>query len=214
MFQNGLSVVVKGEEQFWSSTMILEGLWNTVSSVSFSPDGKHIVAGSHDRGIQIWDAQTGELVARPFKGHQDSFTSVSFSPDGKHIVSGSLDRTIRIWDAQTGELVAGPFADHQDSVTSVTFSFDGKHFVSSGLYDETIQIWDTLTGELVAKPFAGHQHTLTSVTFSPDQKHISSYLCHQVTQGQQLHTSLGSSSSLIKSLRVCHPSSLLLIYLP
>ena len=33
-----------------------------VHSVAYSPDGKHIVSGSRDGTVKIWDAQSGEEV--------------------------------------------------------------------------------------------------------------------------------------------------------
>ena len=79
-----------------------QGHTSSVWSVAFSPDGRHIVSGSSDRTIQLWDAQTGGQVGNPLQGHTFSVWSVAFSPDGRHIVSGSGDGTIRLWDAQTG----------------------------------------------------------------------------------------------------------------
>ena len=72
----------------------LQGHMNCVMSVSFSPDGRHIVSGSSDRTIILWDAQTGGQVENPLQGHTDWVMSATFSPDGRHIVSGSADRTI------------------------------------------------------------------------------------------------------------------------
>ena len=31
-------------------------------SVSYSPDGKHIVSGSEDKTVKIWDSTTGKEV--------------------------------------------------------------------------------------------------------------------------------------------------------
>ena len=33
-----------------------------VRSVAYSPDGKHIVSGSEDQTVKIWDAQSGKEV--------------------------------------------------------------------------------------------------------------------------------------------------------
>jgi WD40 repeat protein len=90
----------------------LMGHTSDVTSVGFSPDGTHIVSGSWDNTIRIWDARTGEEVMKPLKGHTNVVTSVGFSPDGTHIVSGSWDKTIRIWDARTGEEVMKPLKGH------------------------------------------------------------------------------------------------------
>jgi WD40 repeat protein len=86
----------------------LEGHTDIVTSVAFSPDGKRIASGSHDRTILVWDAETGEALLKPLKGHANIITSVAFSLDGKRIVSGSHDQTIRIWDTLTGDAVLKP----------------------------------------------------------------------------------------------------------
>jgi len=41
----------------------LTGHSDYVRSVAYSPDGKHIVSGSDDRTVKVWDAQTGKAVS-------------------------------------------------------------------------------------------------------------------------------------------------------
>ncbi|KAG2065892.1 WD40 repeat-like protein [Suillus decipiens] len=72
-----------------------------VTSVSFSPDGAHIVSGSWDETVRLWDAVTGEPVGEPLQGHTNWVNSVSFSPDGTRIVTGSSDETVRLWNTAT-----------------------------------------------------------------------------------------------------------------
>ncbi|KAH7917658.1 WD40 repeat-like protein [Leucogyrophana mollusca] len=142
-----------------------------VESVAFSPNGTHIISGSDDNTIHVWDASTGIQVLPPMQGHQDWVQSVAFSPDGIHIVSGSDDKTIRVWDASTGTQVLLPIQGHQGAVQSVSFSPDGTHIVS-GSADKTIRVWDASTGTQVLPPIQGHQGAVLSVAFSPDGTHI------------------------------------------
>ena len=46
------------------STCLL-GHRNSVMSVAFSPDGSHILSGSRDNAIQVWDAQIAVQVGNP-----------------------------------------------------------------------------------------------------------------------------------------------------
>jgi hypothetical protein len=92
---------------------VLHGHSDAVSSVAFSPNGKHIVSGSFDKTIQLWDAETGEMLRPPLEGHEGHVRAVTFSPDGKHIVSGSDDKTIRLWDAEAGEMLQPPLEGHE-----------------------------------------------------------------------------------------------------
>ena len=73
-----------------------QGMPIYVESVAFSPDGAHIVSGSSDNTVRIWDATTG-AEATKMERHSDSVQSVAFSPDGAHVVSGSANNTVQIW---------------------------------------------------------------------------------------------------------------------
>jgi WD40 repeat protein len=41
----------------------LTGHSGWVESVAYSPDGKHIVSGSRDQTVKVWDAATGKEVS-------------------------------------------------------------------------------------------------------------------------------------------------------
>jgi WD40 repeat protein len=118
----------------------LRGHTESVTSVSFSPDGTRIVSGSADTTIWLWDAATGQPVGEPLRGHTRWVNSVSFSPDGTRIVSGSRDKTVRLWDVVTRQqsqqcAVSRPSAfSNEHSTTEATTTMRSNtwnnHFIS------------------------------------------------------------------------------------
>jgi WD40 repeat protein len=60
----------------------LKGHSSLVYSVAFSPNGKQVVSGSHDKMVRLSDAVTGAAL-QTLKGHSNSVTSVAFSQDSK-----------------------------------------------------------------------------------------------------------------------------------
>ena len=111
-FGNTLAVK-NGKMVGWPAIQnVLEGHASSVNSVAFSPDGKHIVSGSWDNTIRVWDAVTGEVVSGPLQGHTESVNSVAFSSHVKHIVSGSNNSVIRVWNPLTEVIASAPLKSH------------------------------------------------------------------------------------------------------
>ncbi|OBT54069.1 hypothetical protein VE04_10354 [Pseudogymnoascus sp. 24MN13] len=160
-----IQLKTRAQENWNAALQTLEGHSDSVESVAFSRDGKHMASGSHDKTVRLWDAVTG-AVRQPREG-SSPVTSVDFSPDSKRIVSGSLNGSIQLWDAVTG-VALQKLEDHSSSVESVAFSPDGKR-IASGSHDLTVRLWDAETGE-VLQTLEGHSKFITSVAFSPDSK--------------------------------------------
>ncbi|KAF8587953.1 WD40 repeat-like protein [Ramaria rubella] len=153
----------------WSSCLwTIDGYAGGVQSVAFSPDGTHIVSGSNNKTLQLWDGTSG-MHLNTLTGHSGGVLSVAFSPDGTHIVSGSSDTTVRLWDAASG-VHLNTLTGHSCEVLSVAFSPDGTHIVS-GSSDTTVQLWNAASG-LYLNTFTGHTDWVQSVAFSPDGTHI------------------------------------------
>ncbi|WP_345344515.1 TIR domain-containing protein [Rhodococcus olei] len=142
-----------------------------VMGVAVSPDGRRIASASWNNSVQLWDAQTGQPIGDPMKGHADTVAGVAFSPDGRRIVSGSWDKTIRIWDADTRQPIGEPLRGHEKLVSSVAFSPDGRRVVS-GSGDKTIRIWDADSRMQIGEPLIGHSDQVNCVAVSPDGRRI------------------------------------------
>jgi WD40 repeat protein len=73
-----------------------------VTAVAVTPDGRHMISGSHDHTLRVWDLATGQ-TKKTLLGHTGSVAAVAVTPDGRQVVSGSRDRTLRVWDLAPGE---------------------------------------------------------------------------------------------------------------
>jgi len=124
-----------------SDSRELRGHDHAVTTVAMSSNGVHIVSGSADQSVRIWDALSGKVRLPPLLGHSSSVLSVAISADGRIIASGSADMSVRFWNAQTGEAVGQPMQGHTGYVTSVMFSPDARLIVS-GSDDRTVRIWE------------------------------------------------------------------------
>jgi WD40 repeat protein len=85
-----------------------------VYSVTFSPDGEHVVSSSGDGTARVWETATGNEIAR--MTYEGNVISVAFSPDGKFVVSGGCDKvvensrctqySVRVWVWRPEDLIS------------------------------------------------------------------------------------------------------------
>lgn len=138
-----------------------------VMDVAYSNDGKHILSGSYDKTLKLWDRATGREI-RTFKGHTKWVKAVALSPDGKYALSGSTDETLKLWDLKTGKVLR-TYSGHIGSVDSVAFSPDGRHLLSASIAG-TVKLWD-INAEKPIWSSRGHSYAMEEAVFSKDGKY-------------------------------------------
>jgi WD40 repeat protein len=119
---------------------VLRGSILGISSVSFSQDGKRLLAGSADKTLRIWDAEHDfEEIRTLWRSHNSDITCAAYSPDSKYILSAGKDKTIRLRDANTGKIIS-IFNEDKEVIHSLSFSPDGKYAYTGG-EDNTVRMW-------------------------------------------------------------------------
>jgi WD40 repeat protein len=75
----------------------LKGQKGKVWSLTFSPDGKTLVAGAENGTITLWDVAGGKELAS-FTAHAGRVLCLAISADGRVLASSGADRKIKLWD--------------------------------------------------------------------------------------------------------------------
>jgi len=98
------------EAKVFSGFESLLGWYFSSKTVSFSPDGRHVLI--YGMPAKIFDIKTGESLTDFPDSASYSLTmggtnlgSAAYHPNGRHVLFDSTDAAVRIYDAKTGEEV-------------------------------------------------------------------------------------------------------------
>uniref|UniRef100_A0A674BC98 Mitogen-activated protein kinase binding protein 1 n=1 Tax=Salmo trutta TaxID=8032 RepID=A0A674BC98_SALTR len=119
---------------------ILNSSRKTITTLSFSPDGKFVVTGEsgHMPAVRVWDVAERTQVAE-LQEHKYGISCVAFSPNSKYIVSVGYqhDMIINVWAWKKNIVVAANKVSSK--VTAVSFSDDSNYFVTAG--NRHVKFW-------------------------------------------------------------------------
>ena len=103
--------------------------------------GKHLVSGSRDRTLRIWDIDAQRLIRKPLEGHTGSVLCLQFDDRKEQdiIISGSSDTHVILWRFSTGEMIKQLTHAHKESVLNLKFD---ERFLVTCSKDKTIKIWN------------------------------------------------------------------------
>ena len=100
----------------------LVGHEGAVNDVIVLRDSKHLVSGSSDGSVRLWNGETEELVCT----YQDiklsgQVNAVDVSADSELLMSGYESGHVAFWSVKTGKLLK-TFANHKSAIVSVKFA--------------------------------------------------------------------------------------------
>lgn len=163
----------------WDSTtgerLATHALEDDVTSKYTLCHDQHVSANQHNRGMEIWDTDSGESITT-IDNESAKIRSCSFSPNEKFLATGSDDEHTQLWDIDTGELVA-IYTTYEDTfytrnfapsvqINSVAFSPDGDT-LATGRSDGDIYLWE-IESEEHTLTLTGHEEEIQHVAFGAD----------------------------------------------
>ena len=136
--------------------------WSLID-LAATGDGKVVVTGDDNGGVQVQDLTTGKVV-RSLAGHTARVSAVDVTSDGKTAITSSDDGSVRIWDVAAGS-TRRVVSDHSGKVYTVRFSPDGTRAASGG-EDRKVRILDVAAGTTLH--ILDHPAPIQTVAFLPD----------------------------------------------
>lgn len=178
---------INGLVQIWDTeTGKLKNEFNTSlgkGSIHFSTDDKRIILPR--RGLDIFNAATGDKIATIEDEEITTYTYSIPSPDGRHALYAGGEM-VTVFDLQSGEFVRQLTA-RESVITSLDYSPDGQ-FALVGCDDGTATYWNVKSGKLlrsfspgikpgtameeISKNFSGTSGQVKAVKLSPDGKQV------------------------------------------
>jgi len=143
-----------------------------VTGVAVSPSGSHILSGSRDNTVRLWDVSSGQCV-QTMALAQNVVTHVGWShcSGSSMAAQSSEDKTVRLWDTQSLR-VAVTTAPKQyiQTCCDVTGPNDRLCLSASNGFSGSgceASLWDLRMTARPLREFTGHIETVTGCCFVP-----------------------------------------------
>jgi WD40 repeat protein len=137
---------------------------SSIISCDFSPRGK-FVATTDNRGIALWNTQTGEAIWL-WKAPGD-IHDISLNQEGQYALLAMADYTATLFDIKNGGIKRT--LRHDGVVYDVSMDQQGK-LAASASDDSSARIWDLNSGQQVQ--LLEHGNQVRSAQISPDGKTV------------------------------------------
>lgn len=137
----------------------------STSSLAFSSDGAHIISGSRNGVIKIYDTTSNFSLIKSIEAHRDKVTMLLSLSNrlGSVMFSSSLDSTIKIWDGNYVQ--QSVLSGHSSGITCMTYCNTSQLLVASGSHDCDICLWRPPSLDCVAT-LKGHCKVVNCLEFN------------------------------------------------
>jgi len=137
-----------------------------LTTCAFSPDGQHLVSGTHEKALRVWSVLDQRLLLTlPFG--TDHVNRALYSPDGTRLLCLTANGELSLWDARAGtKLSRMPV----EKAGGCLFSPDGSLILAAGYAARrpTLQVLDGGSGAQIKDLTAPDDFYIESLAFSPD----------------------------------------------
>jgi len=139
---NTVQLATFRDKQIWNAItgkarLTYLGHTASVTSISWSPDSKHLASVEFDKSVQVWNAATGRHLW--IYCCQGWVNGIAWSPDGKSVASANTSQTVQVWQSTTGTS-EWTYHNHHSEVLAVAWSPDGTR-IASGDDDGIVRVW-------------------------------------------------------------------------
>jgi WD40 repeat protein len=171
--------ILTGQSVNMSLTSPPIGIFDVASNVmSFSPDGRFLVASDSYGNLAVWDASSGAPVYfnqfNNFGTTLFSDAGAAFSPDGRLLAVSGLNNDVLLLDGRTFAQIADLHGPSMSEVRMVQLAFspDGKTLAALSTIG-VMTLWYVTTRHAsasyqVVRLTNPSEKTYSSLTFSPD----------------------------------------------
>ncbi|MFM8274936.1 MAG: hypothetical protein ACKODX_21755, partial [Gemmata sp.] len=140
----------------------------TVWATAFLPEN-HLVMGTEDGSLKIWDLRNGELIKQLDKQDGNIWTA-DVSSDGKFLVTAADESDVTFWNLKT---FRREFPLPESTWTKVAVFSPNGQYLATGNRSGLVRVWDWNNGIPYAQ-LRGHKGTIHAIAYSADGSRIAS----------------------------------------
>lgn len=164
----------EGGVENWRQLHALRGHSNSITDLSWSPDGDLIASSSLDNSVAVWNTQTGRRL-KLLEGHESFVKGVVWDPVGKYLATQSDDRSVIIWRVEDWtqlEAVKDPFKHWIGSTFSLrpSWSPDGQYLIAVNCFQSpchTAAVLQRANWSSTYTSFVGHKAPVVAAACNP-----------------------------------------------